>query len=51
MNPPLPSTAMPRWEELPPAQRESLLLVLGRMLTVRIERDALAGEEATNDPL
>jgi hypothetical protein len=39
----------PRWEELPPTQRESLLLVLGRMLTGRIERDALPGKAVTNE--
>ncbi len=40
---------MPRWEELPPTQRESLLLVLGRMLTGRIAHDAPAGEEVTDE--
>jgi hypothetical protein len=43
---------MPRWEELPPTQREGLLLVLGRMLAGRIDRDAFASEEeAADEPL
>jgi hypothetical protein len=36
---PLP---IPRWEELPSNRREELLRILGRMLTVQVERAATA---------